>query len=82
MRQTAVEWLIQKLINRQNGIIDEFPVLSLDELFEQAKQMEKEQHEYTAINIAEFVLDKIDGESNLSAKEAFEQYYKTYGGKP
>jgi hypothetical protein len=44
-KQTAVEWLIKKLTNRQNGIFDGFPHLSLDEIYSQAKAMEKEQIE-------------------------------------
>jgi hypothetical protein len=42
-KQTAVEWLIGKIIKKQNGTFDGFPVLSLDEIFEQSKEMEKEQ---------------------------------------
>ena len=42
-KQTAVEWLVDKIINKQNGTFDGFPVLSLDEIFEQSKEMEKEQ---------------------------------------
>lgn len=41
--KTAVEWLIERLINRQNGVFDDFSFMSLDELYEQAKAMEKEQ---------------------------------------
>ena len=40
-KQTAVLWLVGKIINKQNGTFDGFPVLSLDEIFEQAKEMEK-----------------------------------------
>ena len=40
---TAVEWLIKKITNRQNGIFDGFPHLSLDEIYAQAKEMEKQQ---------------------------------------
>ena len=45
-KQTAVEWLIKKLTNRQNGILDGFPHLSLDEIYSQALEMEKEQKEF------------------------------------
>ena len=38
--QTAVEWLNQQLIDRQNGIGDS---RSWDEIVEQAKEMEKQQ---------------------------------------
>ena len=40
---TAVEWLIKQIQNRQNGIVDTLPVLSTDELYDKAKQMEEEQ---------------------------------------
>lgn len=42
-KQTAVEWLIQRLHNRRNGIFDGHPVLSEQQLYEQAKAMEREQ---------------------------------------
>jgi hypothetical protein len=42
-KQTAVEWMIDKIINKQNGTFEGFPVLSFDEIFEQALKMEKEQ---------------------------------------
>ena len=38
-KQTAVEWLIEQLANRQNG---EGSETSLDELFEQAKERGKQ----------------------------------------
>ena len=79
MKQTAVQWLIQKLINRQNGIIDGFPVLSLDEIYDKAKQMEKEQHEDTWLNSR---IESND-EDYIGKEKSFEQYYEqTYGGKP
>ncbi len=42
-KQTAVDWLIKKLTNRQNGVFDGFPHLSVDEIYDKAKEMEKEQ---------------------------------------
>jgi hypothetical protein len=71
MKQTAVEWLIEQLpLIQQEGLRD---------IFEQAKEMEKEQ------------MDKVAGDWwNEGASymydggrryESFEQYYKqTYGG--
>jgi hypothetical protein len=41
--KTAVEWLIERIIKRENGYFDGTPVLSLDEILEKAKEMEKEQ---------------------------------------
>ena len=43
MKQTAIEWLIEQLINRQNGIINALSHLSLDKIYNQAKEMEKQQ---------------------------------------
>ena len=42
MNMTAVEWFNQQLVDRQNGNGDS---RSRDEIFEQAKEMEKEQRE-------------------------------------
>ncbi len=43
MTQTAVEWLVKKITNRQNGVFDGFPHLSVDKIYNQAKEMEKQQ---------------------------------------
>jgi hypothetical protein len=69
-KQTAVEWLIQKLTNRENGFFDGFPHLSIDKIYEQAKQMEKEQ-----------IMDAYwDGGQDIAwTSKICEQYYnKTY----
>ena len=48
---------------------------------EQAKEMEKEEHEATALAMIEYALDNIEGKNNLNGKDAFDQYYnETYGG--
>jgi GTP-dependent phosphoenolpyruvate carboxykinase len=71
-KQTAVEWLIEKLTNRQNGVFDGFPYLSVDEIYEQAKEMEKEQIE-EAYKYARAHWSREDGNA--------ERYYEqTYGG--
>ena len=44
MKQTtAVEWLVEKITNRQNGVFDGLPYLSVDEIYNQVKEMEKQQ---------------------------------------
>jgi hypothetical protein len=80
-KQTAVEWLIEQIQNRQNGVIKDFPVLSLDEIFEQAKAMEKQQivdaHEQGMICcMVEKYIQECDFEP-YSEK----YYHETYGGK-
>jgi len=73
-KQTAVEWLIKKLTNRQNGIFDGFPHLSLDEIYSQAKAIEKE-------NIEEAWCDGNDSEPKEITGDFAEQYFnQTYGG--
>jgi len=59
-KQTAVEWLVDKIINKQNGTFEGFPVLSLDEIFEQAKEMEKEQIKEAYMSALPFNLDYSD----------------------
>jgi hypothetical protein len=55
---TAVEWFNQQLVDRQNGNGDS---RSRDEIFEQAKEMEKEQMEITWNNAIDAQLkDKWD----------------------
>jgi hypothetical protein len=58
MKQTAVEWLEKELIKHGSGAVRTF-----GDLFEQAKEMEKE-------IIRTAYLDGMDGEYNTS-----EQYY-------
>jgi hypothetical protein len=77
-QQTAVDLLFEKAISvlpleffYSKGI--------LKETYLQAKEMEKQQHEETALSIAEILLDKVEGKNGLPSKELFEQYYtKTY----
>lgn len=75
-KQTAVNWLIERLTNRQNGVFDGFPIMSLDEMYEQAKQMEKEQ-------IKDAFTDGCIGELyELNAYYTSEKYYnETYNKK-
>ena len=70
--QTGVEWLIQKLTNRQNGVFDGFPYLSVDEIYDKAKEMEKEQAE----KYAEFCV--MCDREKLPLLD-FESYILTYG---
>ena len=75
-QQTAVEWLINKLQNRQNGIFDGFPHLSLDKIYDQAKQMEKEQIKKSWFDSTL----QFDNAASMVDKKEFEQYYnETYG---
>ena len=72
IKQTAVEWLIKKLQNRQNGIFDGLPHLSLDEIYNQAKQMAKEQ-------IIDAILNNQNGLLRRKTIIEAEQYYnETY----
>jgi len=73
-KQTAVEWLIQKLTNRQNGFFDGFPCLSIDEIYEQAKQMEREQIIGAYIE-GDWTSIGAEGEYKSLAIEDAEQYY-------
>jgi hypothetical protein len=74
-QQTAVEWFADEILkaaivflyNEKNE--GKFS-LAYDELLEQAKQMEEEQHGNTWLN----------GQVNVGIKKTFQQYYnETYG---
>lgn len=71
-KQTAVEWLEDRY--RPKGYITA-------EEFQQAKEMEKYQHEETALSIVEILLDNLEGKNDLRGNEAFEHIWnETYGG--
>jgi hypothetical protein len=73
-KQTAVEWYNQQIVDRQNGNGDS---RSFDEIFEQAKEMEKEQQKNTWEDSR--LEDK--GDNYIGKQKSFEDYYnKTYGG--
>jgi len=59
MKQTAVEWLRQELLKRDMDI-------SIKDLFDQAKEMEKEQ----------IIEAYCNGDDNISAKQYYNETYK------
>jgi hypothetical protein len=74
MKQTAIEWLIDNL---KGG-------LNLEEatkIINQAKEMEKNQHALTAGLMIAHAVKKMSGQTDLTTKEAFDQYYKEAFGK-
>jgi hypothetical protein len=81
---TGVEWLIQKLINKQNGVFDGFPYLSVDEIYDKAKGMEKEQTKSRAVEsyyLYTQYLEQIPKVGGATVEMDFEQWYEqTYGG--
>ena len=65
---TSIEWLIKKITNRQNGIFDGFPHLSLDEIYAQAIEMHRQE-----------ILDAYFEGDESGFKEPAEKYYnETY----
>jgi hypothetical protein len=77
-KQTAVEWLIEKLTNKQNGVFDGFPYLSVDEIYEQAKEMEKKQIEDAFEQGENNSVDYFNPKNRI--KESEQYYIETYGG--
>ena len=71
MRQSAVEWFNQQLVDKQNGNGDN---RSWEEIFEQAKEMEKEQIIDAYDEGDNNGADRIYYHSNRDDKSA-EQYY-------
>lgn len=70
MEQTAVEWL-EFEINRR-GPKEDNPPQWLKELYEQAKEMEKEQHQETWFEST----TQFDNAAEMTYRKEFEQYYK------
>jgi len=69
-QQTAVEWLEQEMLK---------PNLSMKEILEQAKAMQKQQHGKTWDDAMESI--KARGGNDMRAYTDFDDYYvETYGG--
>jgi hypothetical protein len=74
-QQTAVEWLYNELTKTW------YDAKSSKQLFDKAKEMEKERLEKTWIEALDYGINNLKGLNNLSSKEAFDKWYnETYGG--
>jgi hypothetical protein len=71
-QQTGLEWYHQQIVDRQNGNGDS---RSLDEIFQQAKEMEKEQR------MSDFTMGITNANRMEATKDAEQWYNETYGGK-
>jgi hypothetical protein len=78
-QQTAVEQFLNAI--KDQILLSKEHLEMIESYAKKAKEIEKEQHEATALSMMEYALDNIEGKNNLNGKDAFEQYYKqTYGG--
>lgn len=73
MKQTAVEWFIEKTIESGHLWVTDTPsdMTELGKLIEQAKQMENEQHRETWFEST----SQFANEAEMLYKKDFEQYY-------
>ena len=81
---TTIEWFVNRVesISNDKSLTKEESIRLYNQAIEHSKEMEKKQHELTALSMIEYALDNFEGKNNLSGKEAFEQYYnETYGDK-
>jgi len=79
-QQTAVEWLIEKL--KKNDIAyGMFDLYNHDEIFEQAKQMEKEQIILAATEMKREVIGNTLFNKEMKFKNGEEYYDETYKTK-
>ena len=69
---TSVEWLVEKITNRQNGVFDGLPYLSVDEIYNQAKEMEKQQ----IIDAFDDGYDLNNSLVNYNGKQYYNETYK------
>ena len=73
MKQTAIEWLVEQIKKDPNLRLRGFDI---DGIAEQAKAMEKEQHDNTWIDSRL----ECKGDDYIGKEKTFEQYYnETYG---
>lgn len=69
-KQTAVEFLVEK-INKFNSHFS----LTFTKEIKQAKEMEKQQLEKSAIYFTNYAIDTIEGKKEINGEKQFEQYY-------
>jgi len=74
MTQTAVEWFNQQIVDRQNGKGDS---RTWDEIFSQAKEMEKNDTDNKAIHFGEWLTDKHTGVLITLYERFEEEHYKS-----
>lgn len=78
MKQTAVEWLEEKLKENLKHIVINNDYVLMESIFLQAKQIEKEQIiKFTEDFVDNFVFAAYDGEC-YQTKEISEYYNETY----
>lgn len=81
-KQTAVEWLLKQLEHQVSD--DGKQTMSLKVsgyLREQAKELEKQQHEETSTHMVNYAIHCISNLKESDFDKKFEQYYtETYGG--
>ena len=84
MKQTAVEWLVNEIKNNfiiiskiasKEGYNIMINVDSIENLIEQAKQMEKDQIKEVFIDVSDVLLKETDTQQKAKIKQAAEQYY-------
>jgi hypothetical protein len=74
VKQTAIQWFNQQLIDRQNGDGDS---RSWDQILQQAIEMEREQID----NFIDFINERHFNQFIISKDEAEIYYNETYGDK-
>ena len=75
--QTAVDWLIEQLVNRQNGEITTLSHLSLDQIYNQAKVIQQEHIEDAFDDGVSDVLKNFDkAYSDIDGETYYKQNFK------
>ncbi len=70
MEQTAVDWFYDKVIQKQYKDIDD----SLEDLFEQAKEMEKQQQGYSESDLKQAYAYN----NRLNSEQGFKDWFKLF----
>ena len=73
MKQTAVEWLINEMHKKEQGLIE----TSYNHLFDQAKEMEKQQQDDLAIGFGACLIELLnDSETKTETMKELLEIYK------
>jgi hypothetical protein len=73
---TAVEWIFEELENKENG----FPHLTLEQIYKQAKEMEKQQRGYNEEDMRKCWMACLgfNKPEKFNSRVKFEQWFETF----
>lgn len=78
-QQTALEEFWEQIADILPFSVDSETAIKLYERYQEAKLIERKQHESTCVNVIERIMDKLEKGEYINSEDIFNQYYnETY----